>query len=136
MPFKHRREWIVEESGWKLIQFLQAKLGPFFLSARALKKTVDQGKCWINGRSERFSSCKLVVGDRVVFHGETGVEQPLFLYEDASLVVCNKPAGVVCDEKGILSLLAANVDELALIHRLDKDTTGVLLLAKHPDVCR
>ncbi|HVO93453.1 MAG TPA: RluA family pseudouridine synthase [Terriglobales bacterium] len=65
------------------------------------------------------------------------------LFEDAALLVIDKPAGVAVHEgkterKGetVLGMLedryrAAGIRPI-LVHRLDKDTSGVLLVAKHP----
>lgn len=60
------------------------------------------------------------------------------LYEDLEIILVNKPSGVsvTADRSGapdIRKLLAERippVTELRLVHRLDKDTSGVLLLAK------
>ncbi|TNE38431.1 MAG: RluA family pseudouridine synthase [Alphaproteobacteria bacterium] len=63
----------------------------------------------------------------------------LVLHEDKALIALNKPAGIAVQggsktERHLDGLLAALVPEGAerprLIHRLDKDTSGVLLVAK------
>ncbi len=61
------------------------------------------------------------------------------IYEDANLIVINKPTGisVTSDRSGkddILTVLAGQVaagTDLRLIHRLDKFTSGVMLIAKN-----
>ena len=64
------------------------------------------------------------------------------LYEDASLLVLNKPAGLAVHEGkrvlkrySVLGLLQNRYHEhgteLALVHRLDRETSGVLVLAKN-----
>jgi len=60
------------------------------------------------------------------------------LYEDASLLIVNKPAGMVVHggsghEAGLVEALkeSRGLDDLRLAHRLDRDTSGVLLMAKH-----
>jgi 23S rRNA pseudouridine1911/1915/1917 synthase len=66
------------------------------------------------------------------------------LLEDEDLIVVNKPAGLltVPGRKGGVSLreviaVAAGVkDFLLLVHRLDRQTSGALLLAKHTDAQR
>ena len=70
------------------------------------------------------------------------------LFEDEELLVINKPAGLLCHPAGargrgtsVVDLLAHKLteggwpDELrpGLVHRLDKDTSGVLIFAKNPD---
>jgi 23S rRNA pseudouridine1911/1915/1917 synthase len=52
------------------------------------------------------------------------MQKSLVLYEDTDWRVINKPAGVVVTEK---------MDGFWPAHRLDKDTSGVLILAKTPE---
>ena len=61
-------------------------------------------------------------------------EKPEILYEDDYLMVVNKPAGLLSvpgkgDEPSVESLLHAKP-----VHRLDQDTSGLLVLAKTPEV--
>lgn len=66
------------------------------------------------------------------------------LYEDEQFVVMNKPAGVaVHGGSGLafgmvesLRAMRTDLDYLELAHRLDRDTSGCLLLAKSPSVLR
>jgi len=65
------------------------------------------------------------------------------LYEDASILVVNKPAGMVVHggsghEAGLIEALkeSRGLDDLRLAHRLDRDTSGVLLMAKHLEALR
>ncbi len=60
------------------------------------------------------------------------------LYEDEDILVVNKPAGIVVHggsghDAGLIEMLKAerNFPDLRLAHRLDRDTSGVLLMAKH-----
>ncbi len=60
--------------------------------------------------------------------------QPEVLYEDDFLMVVNKPAGLLSvpgksDEPSVETLLGAKP-----VHRLDQDTSGLLVLAKTPEV--
>jgi RluA family pseudouridine synthase len=131
-------EWIIpsEDSGSKLIAFLSQRLPAY--SSRALKRFIEGNHCQVNGRIERFASVHLAKGDHVILSlEETKLSsQPLrfesqrILYEDESLFVYDKPAGINSDEKGILKLLHVHCPSLRLIHRLDRETTGVLLFAK------
>jgi len=67
----------------------------------------------------------------------------LILYEDEHVVVLNKPYGLAVQggtatRRHIDGLLAGMADRFGgerprLVHRLDRDTTGVLLVAKHRD---
>lgn len=131
-------EWIVtsQESGWKLLAFLSHHLEGKH-SSRFLKRAIEQNSCQINGRTERFASTLLGEGDLICLHLEQTssssshqFEESRILYEDDILLVYNKPAGINCDEKGIVHLLKGREPSLQLVHRLDRDTTGILLLAK------
>ncbi|MBN1391289.1 MAG: RluA family pseudouridine synthase [Sedimentisphaerales bacterium] len=55
------------------------------------------------------------------------------IYEDDDIIVINKPAGisVTKDRTGAAQLKDLLGAQLRLVHRLDKDTSGVMLLAKN-----
>jgi 23S rRNA pseudouridine955/2504/2580 synthase/23S rRNA pseudouridine1911/1915/1917 synthase len=55
------------------------------------------------------------------------------IYEDDDIIVINKPAGVSVtkDRKDAVQLKDILSSQLRLVHRLDKDTSGVMLLAKN-----
>ena len=66
----------------------------------------------------------------------------MILYEDEHVLVLNKPFGIAVQggtgtKRHIDGMLAGMVDRFGdrprLVHRLDRDTTGVLLVAKHRD---
>jgi 23S rRNA pseudouridine955/2504/2580 synthase len=66
----------------------------------------------------------------------------MILYEDEHVIVLNKPFGIAVQggtgtRRHIDGLLAGMADRFGdrprLVHRLDRDTTGVLLVAKHRD---
>lgn len=68
--------------------------------------------------------------------------ESMILYEDDHVLLLNKPFGLAVQggtgtKKHIDGLLAGMVDRFGdrprLVHRLDRDTTGVLLVAKHRD---
>ena len=74
------------------------------------------------------------------------------LYEDTDLLACNKPAGLVVHpgsghtrHDSLIELATAYIaggnrgtpgDEIALAHRLDRDTSGVILIAKNKRTLR
>jgi len=68
---------------------------------------------------------------------------PMALYEDADLLVLNKPSGLLCvpgrgpDKQDCLSARAQLYWPGALIvHRLDQATSGLVLMARHADAQR
>ncbi len=122
-------------TGGKLVAFLQSAL-PEKLSGKALRRLLEMNGCRVNGRVERFGSTCIKKGDLVEILGQ-GVAQctspkALFpfttLYEDADTLFVDKPAGWVCSEENCRRTFGSGVQ---LVHRLDKDTTGVLALAKN-----
>lgn len=69
----------------------------------------------------------------------------VILYEDADVIVVNKPAGLLTHTKGGMANEATLADILlkktnfpsndnrpGIVHRLDRDTSGVILVAKNP----
>lgn len=134
--------WVVssEESGSKLLAFLVTHTKGEY-SARFLKECVNQHCCKINGRIETFSSTIVGKGDRVEFiikkqnpRSLKSLDLKSILYEDEYLLIFNKPSAINCDEKGVLSLFKDYLPSAILVHRLDRDTTGVLIIAKNKDV--
>lgn len=119
-------QWEVSkaDSGLKLIHYLNLKLG-LGLSQKQIKQAIDQGACKINGKTEKFSSALIGYGDKIDFErsGISGGEG-IILYEDEAVLVYNKPANMTSEtlEKKL---------GFRLVHRLDKDTTGALILAKN-----
>ena len=60
------------------------------------------------------------------------------IYEDESLIICNKPSGLLSlpgkhplNQDSLLTRLQAKYKQAALAHRLDLDTSGILLAAKN-----
>ena len=54
------------------------------------------------------------------------------LYEDRSLILCEKPAGVLSEEGGMPQLLQETLgaQEIYCVHRLDRETGGLMVYAK------
>ena len=123
----------------------------FKLSRRRAKGIIDSGSAYINGERVRVASRELAFGDevRIVFEPVatkklvTELTPEMILYQDANLVVLNKPAGLATqaskktDKWQILPLLLKYAQQQAwpereffLVHRLDKDTSGVLVVAR------
>jgi RluA family pseudouridine synthase len=122
-----------EDADRSLLQFLKDKV-PEAPSVKALKRAIESRSCRVNGKLELFSSRRLKIGDKVEFVFKPEKKAPSgisanILYEDDDLFAIDKPAGVVSSPTSLQGLLPAK-GPFWLVHRLDKDTTGVLLLAK------
>lgn len=116
------------DAGLKLQVFIKQKLKEG-LSVRGVKSLIDRGSCRLNGKLERFG-CRLVKqGDRIEFflREETKESQNIqIVFEDEFLVVVNKPPFVLSEGPNSLEQRVG----FHLVHRLDRDTSGLLLFAK------
>src|ERR1700733_11812008 len=125
-------EWVVTsaESGSKLIDFLRFHCSDH--SARQLKAAIENNRCQINGKVERFASARIGKGDRIVFDTSSHVTEKnsiSILYEDDDLVIVNKPPGIASQD-----LSVPKHSNLILVHRLDKETSGALIFAKTEEI--
>lgn len=129
MKFKWRVS--KKEAGMGLLQFLRENCSAA-PSVKAIKRAIDGKLCSVNNHIETFSSFALEEGDIVVlkeiaFEKKEGGKLKIpILFEDKELLIVAKPAGLICDPKSIQSVFG----QVELIHRLDKETSGVLILAK------
>lgn len=126
-------------------------------SRNRIQKAADEGCVMANGRPVK-SSYKVkpldvitVMMDRPRYENEIIPEDiPLnIVYEDKYLMVVNKPAGLVVHpghgnyHGTLVNAIAwhlrdnpdydANDPHVGLVHRIDKDTSGLLVIAKTPD---
>ena len=67
--------------------------------------------------------------------------ESLILYQDDDFIAIDKPSGISAledrkDKFNILSLARRYSENLQVCHRLDKETSGVMLLARNPDAYR
>ncbi len=104
-----------DEAGTSLLQFLKEKSG---FSGKEVKRSIDAKTCLVNGLVERFSTYRIARGDLITFSKEEKVEAPVSLYQDPYLTACYKPPFFVVSNKNFF------------LHRLDKETSGVLLNSK------
>lgn len=101
-----------------LLSFLRDQLAK---SGKEVKRAIDAGACFVNNKSEKFASYPLKKGDAVLLHldrfEKTKKERPKLIFEDPYFTAWEKPPFFVCDEE-------------FLLHRLDKETSGVILTSK------
>jgi 23S rRNA pseudouridine1911/1915/1917 synthase len=139
----------------KTLAALLGGTGAEALSRSAIQRLIEQGQVTVNGQA-RPASHAVKRGDTLVAHvpeaapahAEALPEQiPLdILYEDEDVIAVNKPAGMVVhpgagNPAGTLAnAILARVPGVAgvgdplrpgVVHRLDKETSGVVLLAKN-----
>ena len=122
------------------------------LSRSAVQRLLDEGNILVNDESKRASTI-LHAGDSVsvvipapIPMGIQPETLPLtILYEDASILVINKAAGMVVHPGAgnpsgtMVNAILAHCPDLkgvggvlrpGIVHRLDKDTSGVIVVAK------
>ena len=141
--------WIIDQEGERLDKHLAQELVDF--SRAALQRLIAEGLVLVNGAPSK-ASYRIAAGDTIaVTLPKPAAPQleaePLaldILYEDADVLVVNKPAGLVVHPGAgrrhgtLVNALLNYLPDLALqegerpgiVHRLDRDTSGLLLVAK------
>jgi 23S rRNA pseudouridine1911/1915/1917 synthase len=148
----------VDQATPRLDQFLVHHLSN--LSRSFIKKLIQQERVLLNKGEPVRPSQALSIGDTITIH--LPIEQPDFLtpepmpldivYEDEALVVINKSAGLVVHPAqghsggtlvnallarypDLMSMSRVNdeaSDRPGIVHRLDRDTSGLIIVARTP----
>lgn len=165
LPIRARTELFrvgEDETGMRLDQVLPRHVAD--LSRRQARTLLDLGGVFVNGVRTKVASRLVATGDEIkAFIGgalaraqnrvgeaaraHDAERLPSFtvLFEDADLVVVNKPAGLLTaptpesDRNNLADLLArrhARRQTLFVVHRIDLQTSGVLVFAKTPQANR
>lgn len=145
------------ENGLRLDRALSELLST--QSRSSLAKLITDGRVRIDGRAATKASQRVETGQRVAIDvpdpAASTVESqeiPLrILHEDEDVVVIDKPPGLVVHpaaghpDQTLVNALLFHVKDLSgiggelrpgIVHRLDKDTSGVMLIAKHDEAHR
>jgi len=143
--------FVADRPGIRLDKFVGEKCPE--LSRTHAQKLVGDGYITVNGRVAK-SSLKLDVGDKVAIGIPPTPPSPLspeaiplnIIYEDDDLLVVDKPAGLAVHPAPghpghtLVNAILFHFPHLAdisnslrpgIVHRLDKDTSGVMLVAKN-----
>ncbi len=138
-----------DEAGERLDRMLSARdLG---VSRATLQRWIDEGRVLINGQAAKRAQKVVAAASIRVEPGPPPTSDAIaqdiplsVLFEDAHLLVVNKPAGLVVhpgaghrDGTLVNALLfrggvevGAHGDRPGIVHRLDRDTSGVMVVAK------
>ncbi len=109
-------------------------------SRKKIRQMFDCGEVFVNEKRIWLAKFQVRKGDRVVVlqveRAERKLQRESILYENEDFLVLNKPAGLVVESgTGTFPVLKEleklGYHGLELVHRLDKETSGVLLLAKN-----
>lgn len=143
-----------ESQGERLDKFLASELEDFALSRERIQSLIKQGMVMVNQSKETKASCRLKEGDTLQV--TIPEARPIALepesipleviYEDNALLVVNKPSGMLTHPTGrerhgtlVNALLAHCGSSLSgingmirpgIVHRLDRETSGLLMVAK------
>ena len=135
----------------RLDSFIARSVGA--LTRSAVQKLIDDGQVTVDGSPQK-PSLKLKGGERIAVvipepapSEATAEDIPLeILYEDSDIVVINKPAGMVVHPGAgtsggtLVNALLGHCGDLSgiggtvrpgIVHRIDKETSGVLVVAKN-----
>jgi 23S rRNA pseudouridine1911/1915/1917 synthase len=123
-------------------------------SRNFLANLVAEGRVSVDGTPARKAAQRVETGQRIVIDVPEAAPSDLasqdipltVLYEDGDIVVIDKPAGLVVHpaaghaDQTLVNALLFHVRDLSgvggelrpgIVHRLDKDTSGVMVIAKH-----
>jgi 23S rRNA pseudouridine1911/1915/1917 synthase len=145
------KEIIVEENSKRIDSFISEIEG---ISRVTAQRLIENDKILVNGKKTK-ASYKVINGDKITIEYEEPKEIGLqaedipieIIYEDEDIIVVNKPKGMVVhpangNPNGTLvnALMAICKDSLSgiggeirpgIVHRIDKDTSGILVVAKN-----
>lgn len=151
---RHRILISEEDQGERLDKLLASELEEFALSRERLQTLIKDGLVLVNDKTASKPALRLKEGDSVMVTipearpiALEAEKIPLeVIFEDSALLVVNKPAGMLTHPTGrerggtlVNALLAHCGSSLSgingqirpgIVHRLDRDTSGLLMVAK------
>lgn len=149
LPYRAKEVYLLRDTPQtkRLDQALVEQFGEE--SRSTYQKRIARGEVRVNGDIQ--TSAKYPVKDTdtlTVVAEEVAFEAPSVetLYEDDNVLVINKPVGLLTHAKGAMieeftasdlikpkTSYKANTNRPGIVHRLDRDTSGVLLMVKNDD---
>ena len=145
-------QYVVAESGKRLDAYIASKNEE--ITRTSAQRLIEQGNVLVNGNKQKVSY-KVSEGDVIDIEQPKAQEIELkaqnipidIIYEDNDIIVVNKPKGMVVhpangnpDGTLVNAIMAICKDSLSgiggeirpgIVHRLDKDTSGLLIIAKN-----
>ena len=142
-----------EQTSKRVDQFIVEELPSF--SRTKIAKLVKEGALLINGQAIKDNAKKVMFGDQVELEVPEAVATDIkpqkipldIVYEDKDLLVINKPIGMVVHPgagnpdgtlvNALLHYCKGNLSGIngelrpGIVHRIDKDTSGLLVVAKN-----
>ena len=146
------KEYIIKEDGIRLDKAI-AELDSD-ISRMTVQKLIEDDKILVNGKKEK-ASYKVKINDKIIIEFEKPKESKLkaeeiplnVIYEDNDIIIINKEKGMVVHPgngnpdgtlanalmarcKASLSGIGGEISP-GLVHRIDKDTSGIIIVAKN-----
>lgn len=133
-------------SGQRIDRYLASRYS--YLSRVEWQREISRGKILINGSVLNRHDRKTRTGDVIFYTGRDAVEPEVdanysILYEDDYLIGINKPANLPVHPAGIfyhntlISFMQKRMGvKLHPLHRLDRETSGIIVISKDPGIAR
>ena len=144
--------YVAEENCKRLDVFLSEQTDEFTRSR--IKKLIEDGNVYVCGKQVKKAGADIKAGDEVTIEIPDAVEYSAkaenipvdIVYQDADFAIVNKPQGMTVHvgngtaEGTLVNALLYALDSLSgiggvlrpgIVHRIDKDTTGLLVVAKN-----
>ncbi|MDR0985271.1 MAG: RluA family pseudouridine synthase [Endomicrobium sp.] len=138
----------------KLSKRLDSYLAAIYVNEHSrtyFKKLICDKKILINNKVVNKASEKLKYNDTIFIIKESAkktflktditkqskIDFPKIIYEDEDIIVVNKAPNIVVhpsyghDDNTLIDLLKTKIKNIYLVHRLDKNTSGVIMFAKN-----
>ena len=128
---------------WDNKSLLQVLSEAFGLSKNKAKQILDARNVFINNKRVWIAKYLVKQGDKI--HIATSEQKTAkkrwdnieVLFEDQWIMVVNKPSGILSNGPKSLEEILCNIKKsktLRVAHRLDRDTSGAIIVAKNNDV--
>ena len=147
---ENEKKKIIAEQDGRVDKVLAESLG---ISRNQIEKLIKEGLVSVNNKTMRKPSLKVSNGDEIGYtFRDAQKREPVeidfdvdILYEDEHIMVVNKPSGLVVHpapsvkeptlvdwliQKGVSLSTVSGEERHGIVHRIDKETTGALVIAK------
>lgn len=124
-----------EKADKKRLDHLMVEQHPEF-NRSTLQSFIREGRVRVDGEVVKKPNAQISPDAEIVFDApkqDKKLPKLPVIYEDENVLVVNKPAGLLSMAKGEYCAEPTLEDYRLLVHRLDRDTSGVVILAKNPE---
>ena len=150
LPFKGKDLYLFQlTSSKRRLDVVLAERHPEY-SRSTWQKYIKSGNIFVNNSPAKSPKQEVTEADRIEINLPSAADysnQALpILYIDDNVIVINKPAGILTHSKGALNdeftvadffrrytTVGLNTNRPGIVHRLDRDTSGVLIGARTPE---